>query len=292
MTNQLIWDLARRAARDVAREVPEACRTRRVQVGAVARALEVKVHTRDDLPAQRARWYRHRLREPGAALQLWDDSPAVDVVEVRSDLRTSARRFAVAHELGHVVLHRRFDSAERQLEQEDQERFASAFAAELLIPFAFRHEIRDQFRAAADPVALLRLSDELGVSPQTVLRFAGRENWLGGLDRVWLDVRCRPNRYTQRNKRLRVFDAVLDKARWFLPRNRSVAGVMGSDEPLLDLYSGLKEADIRLDISRRSTEPPVRFVRESVRARLATVRLSRGEGGSGMELLAAVHLQV
>jgi len=74
------------------------------------------------------------------------------------------RRFAVAHELGHLLLHP--DAAPGS---PDHEMAADAFAAEFLMPAA---ELCDLFPANRDVAALKELSDCYGV-PTAVLAHRG-----------------------------------------------------------------------------------------------------------------------
>lgn len=239
----------------------------------------------------RAHWQRRRLPDREQKQCLWPQEPReVDVINVRADLRDSTKRFAIAHEIGHVIMHRHLRSLAEQLNGVEHERFANAFAAELLLARSTRETLIERFRGTADPVDLLRLSDSMGVSPQTVLRFARRENWLEGVDRVWLDIRALRNRHTGRDLCLRVYDAVLDRARWFLPRNRSVTGALGSDIWLTNADIRISRIEASIDISRRREGQTPKFVHKLVPARLAALRLGRTAAPYGMEYLASAEL--
>ena len=279
------------AARGVEEASPMLCRRWRVDVTRLASDLDIVIRSRDDLRA-RARWHRVTGR-PSVEPRLWGDEEAtyVDIIEVQSSLPEATRRFAIAHEIGHVVLYRRLGARANELPTTQQERFANSFAAELLVPRAHRTQIMEDFRAAADPVALLRIASSLAVSPRTLLRFAATHDWLRALDRVWLDVRSLPNRHTNRDQRLRVFDAVLDRERWFVPGNRSVAGILGSDEWLAHAGGRTRRFQAHMDISRRTTEPPSRFVHHSVPVQLSALRLRQTSASHGMQFLACADLQ-
>lgn len=282
------WELARAAAERVEAEQLRCCVRRRVDVTGLAKELDILVRTRADL-GPRARWQRYQVACDDRVPRLWDPATiAVDVIDVRAGLRESARRFAIAHEIGHVLLHRAPPNVE--LADHAHERIANAFAAELLIPRAFREEIAEDFRGAAHPTELLRLSDSLGISPRTILRFARAHNWMQGLDRLWLDVRSLLNHHTQRDRRPRIFDTVLDRERWFLPRNRSVAGVVGSDEWLDATGRRISSTEAHIDIAERCDSGRVRFIRRRIPAHLAAVRLRRATSGEGMEILASADL--
>jgi hypothetical protein len=257
-------------------------------VSQLARELGIAVRTQHGLDAP-ARW--HNVRPvPSATPRLWNDGPStLDVIYVRAGLRDSARRFAIAHEIGHVVLHRRTGGRSTRLGVAFQERFANTFAAELLVPRTLRAEIREQFRSADEPALLLRVADRLGVSPRTLLRRAHLDEWLTDLDRAWLDIRVRPNFYTGRDRRARVFDAVLDRHRWFLPRNRSVAGLLGSDDWLSAGGRRLTMAG-HIDISRWVDSDPPRSVHDDVPARVNALRLRRPASSPAMEILACLEM--
>ena len=268
------------------RDAPELCRRRRVAIVRIAERLEIAVHTQADLDAP-ARW--HQVRQMSSrAPRLWEErSTVADIVYVRAGLRDSARRFAIAHEIGHVLLHRR--SRGRAISVAHQERFANTFAAELLIPRVRRAEVRELFRAANDPALLLSISDALGVSPRTLLRRAHVDDWLEGLDRIWLDIRVRPNHYTGRDRRARVFDAVLDRRNWFLPRNRSITGLLGRDDWLATTGRRMAMSG-HIDISRWVHEDLPRSVHDDVPANVTALRLRRPASSPAMEVLACVEL--
>lgn len=276
------------AALRVAAEAPVPARRWRADPAGIARELNIEVLTREGLPA-RARWIRRREDPCGG---LWPQVPRErDVIEVRPDLPDATRRFAIAHEVGHIYFHRHLHHAAGWLTLEGQERFANAFAAEILIPRAHRQRVFEQFRAADDPVAMLRLAGSLGVSPRALMRFAAANGWLSGMDRVWLDVRALPNRYTNRDRRLRIYDAVLDRQRWFLPTNRSLRGVLGVDRWLVRASYVPARTRATVEIARRIPAPARRFESCSVPAEVAGVRLRRSQAVHGMEFLATANLQ-
>jgi IrrE N-terminal-like domain len=288
---------ARRAARRAEGELRITGESRRVPIMDLARRLGAVVESRPDLGAP-ARWHRRLLRERELALRLWEEEPldarairAVDVVELRAGLRDSARRFALAHEIGHILLVREHPELAQNLEIELLERFANVFAAELLVPLSRRRELAAQVRAIETPAGLLRLADTVGVSPQLLLRFARSEQWLRGTDRIWLDVRHVPNRFTERDRRLRVCDAAFDRGRWFLPTNRSVAGLLGSDRWLALADSRVIFTTVEIAVSRRIYDGRRRYAPCVVPARLAAMRLRHVGPDRGMELLAAATVE-
>jgi hypothetical protein len=282
--------IARLGVRRVEAQVPELAHGWRVRVGTLARRLGIAVTVREDL-AVPARWRREDRAARTGMHQLWADDPQVtDVIDIRPDLRESARRFALAHEIGHVVLYREFERLAERLSLREHEQFANAFAVELLVPRGARTELAARFRSAEQPVELLRLADALGVSPRTLLRFANRDRWMQGLDVIWFDIRCMPNRYTGRDRRLRVFDSVLDRQRWFVPGNRSVVGAFGGDGWLLEMTRRTRHAELELDISRRSLADGPRYIREPVTASVSALRLRHAVGDRGMEVLAFAKL--
>lgn len=288
--HQQLYLAARKVAVELEHEHPEHCACWRVQVGALAESLGVVVRTNNAMRS-RAHWQRRRVDPAGQDPTLWaKESRHVDEIDVRGDLRESTRRFALAHEIGHVVMYRRMGTIAHRLSGERHERFANAFAAELLLSRSHREELTERFRQAADPVALLRLADSVGVSPQTLLRFARRENWLSGLDKGWVDIRVLANRHTGRDTRPRIYDAVFDRERWFLPANRSVTGAFGSDEWLIaaDVEVARREGILMLSSRREHALP--RFVRALVQVRVAVVRMYRTRGPHGMQFLAHVGL--
>ncbi len=282
------------AARAIVRHVEAhapAATDLRVPVMELARRLGIVIHRRSELGAT-ARWHRRLLCENRAAPRLWDSGPTiVDIVELRRGLRYSAQRFAIAHEIGHILLHRHHPELAARLPLESEELFAHTFAAELLVPRRARHELANRVRRMEQPSELLRLADALGVSPSVVLRFAREEAWLAETDRVWLDIRHIPNRYTHRERRLRIHDAVFDRRRWYVPTNRSVAGVFGSDIWLAALGRKARTMTCSMAISRRNSVARPRYVSCQTPVTVTAVGLQRLGPDRGMELLAVATIR-
>lgn len=103
------------------------------------------------------------------------------VIGVNANHHANRRRFSVAHELGHYVLHRGeeqvfidaavfFRSEGATATTWIQEKEANIFAAELLLP---ERAIRAAWQAdpidVFDDVAIKRWADRFGVSPQALL---------------------------------------------------------------------------------------------------------------------------
>lgn len=103
------------------------------------------------------------------------------IIGVNATHHPNRRRFSIAHELGHYLLHREEDrvfiDAAVYFRREGatattwtQEKEANAFAAELLLP---ERRVRDEWRAdpidVFDDVAIKRWADRFGVSPQALL---------------------------------------------------------------------------------------------------------------------------
>ena len=103
------------------------------------------------------------------------------IIGVNARHHPNRRRFSIAHELGHYLLHkgedRVFIDAAVFFRSEGatattwaQEKEANTFAAELLLP---EHTIREAWRAdpidVFDDVAIKRWADRFGVSPQALL---------------------------------------------------------------------------------------------------------------------------
>ncbi len=279
--------LARREVRRIVRHFPQRLDPSGADLTGLAEDLSIAVSRRRELSAG-ARWRRFR-EQPPVEPRLWGEEQAIqEVVELRPDMQGQARRYALAHELGHAVLDRRFDGRSTELPTDQQERFAKAFAGELLLS-GTGGELREGFRAAQDAPALLRLARSVGAPPGVVLIRADRENWLADSDVLWLDIRTIANLKSGRDRRPRIYHCVRDRKRWFLPRNRSIRGILGDDSWLASTQATLAVTG-ELDISR-SRGRPSKLVHESVPAELTALRLRSATKGFGPEVLAHVRLR-
>jgi uncharacterized protein DUF955 len=297
-TDRLIVSEARSAARRLAAQAPEHCGGWRVGVKGLADMLDIEVRHRRDLRAP-ARWHRVRAR-PTRQPTLWDEPYAPtaehDLILLRSDLPEAARRFALAHEIGHAVLQRERDvhhCLDARLESSSGlvECYANAFAAELLLPTKHVAVVRARLRKASDPVELLQVASSLGVSPQTLLYRAQEERWMAGLGRIWLDIRVLPNRFTGCERRPRIHRAVLDKSRWFLPSNRSMVGALGDDSWLSGVdprrsFTGLLEISEHAQDSDRR-----RWINKKMPVEVSARRLRYTSNVAGIDFLACVQMR-
>jgi hypothetical protein len=211
---------------------PALCRARQPDIAALIAALGIQVEIQADLK-DRARWVRF---EPtgGAAQPLWTSADDPDAWEdlgkilLRPDASAVARRFLLAHELGHAMMFRDCRSATWSTEINVREIYANEFAREVLIPPDIRPRLRADFRSFTEPQEVIDLARYMGVPIGQLLAFAAYHppGWLGGSDQIWIDVRHMRNTATKRMPRLRVNASWLDVRRWFIPRNRSVENVV------------------------------------------------------------------
>lgn len=268
------------AARHVAASWPQYVE-RRVELDRLVDELKIDVRRRSIRDA--ALWHGP---VPPAQTRLFGEE-AREAISLRSDVEGERRRFALAHELGHAILNRGQEGGAADLPLDYQESFAESFASELLLA-GVDAATRAEFRSATQPAQLLALARSIGAPPRVVLIGASRNRWLAGTDMIWLDIATRVNEHTRLERRPRVDNAVLDRSRWFLPRNRSIRGLFGDDRWLA---SGFKQCSTRcpMEISRRSGEP-VRYIRTSVDVEVNAFRLRPPDGGTGVEILAVVEI--
>lgn len=279
----------RRAARRIVREWSNRLNSAGVlDLEALAEELGVQVVRASRLPVS-GRWHRYRRPAP-IEPRLWEEEgEEIELVQMKtSRANTPARRFTLAHELGHAILDRELEGRSTELPVGEQEQFANSFASELLLPDNLARSLRQPFVQVEDVFGALELAKSVRIPPKLLLVRASRENWLEGLDVLWLDIRTLPNRYTKRDPRPRIVDTVRDRTRWFLPSNRSVRGVFGDDEWLARASRQLSTSG-RVDISRLRGHP-VKFVPKSVPAEARAFRMRPPGGGFGPEVLARVQL--
>jgi hypothetical protein len=278
--------LGRAAARRMARSRPERFRPEGVDLSALARDLRVEIEKGSDAGAK-ASW---RLRSgPEREPQLWE--PPDDIVRLpdRQKRRTTSR-FFLAHELGHVMFRREVQNPEAW-EIADEESYATAFASELLLGGVAGQSTKRGLREAADPASFLNLTNRIGVPPVVLLKRAVDEKWQVGPNVIWFDIRTVVNQITKRDRQLRVYRHLRDRSSWYMPRNRSVRGLFGSDEWL---HSGMKKTAFTgtIDLSRPVGQP-TRLVHEAVPVEVQAIRLRPAAAsgpGIGLEVLARAAL--
>lgn len=159
---------------------------------------------------------------------------------------TAIKRFAVAHEIGHAMLLFRHPDILDTLKEDAylQEYFSSTFAGELLIPQDKRQELGTQFREA-EVLDILRIANKVGLTPGALFHFARcSTTWLAGTDVIWMQVKYVNNRLTGRDPRLRIIAAFFDPDRFFVPRNKSVTGLIGSEDFLRGMLPGIGRSDM------------------------------------------------
>lgn len=199
------------------------------------------------------------------------------VLRLKSSLSASVQRFAVAHELGHVIL---ADTGyEESWSIESQESFANTFARELLIPCQMRTQMQAEFRALRSPVELLRLASRLGVSIGTLLVFAtSYRDWFHGVSHIWLRVRFCENAFKGGDRRFRIFSAHYDRETFFVPRNISIKSLCGDDSWLETLAVGdhLRKTGLKVNLLSYNSDTP-KWLRTSMPADIYALRVRAPE---------------
>jgi hypothetical protein len=285
-TGSQAWAAGRAAARRMARRRPERFGPDGVDLRALAADLGVEVERGAD-PGAKASWRMRQgvEREP----QLWETADVVRLPDRR--YRTTNRRFFLAHELGHAIFRREVEEHEAWAIAEE-ESYATAFASELLLGGVAGEATKRGMREAADPAGFLGLAKRIGVPPGVLLGRAVDERWSVDQDVIWFDIRTIAHQVTKRDRRLRIYRHLRDRGSWYMPRNRSVRGLFGSDEWL---HTSIKMTAFRgaIDLSR-PVGRPTRLVHEAVPVEVQAIRLrpaAKSGVGVGLEVLARATLR-
>lgn len=273
--------LAKREARALQREHERIFRNTPVPVSDLASVLGLAIEHRTEL-TERAR------------LEVFDNRGIRETtIAVRDGLDRNVSRFAVAHEIGHAILLRKYPEAAREWDLNRREVFASSFAAEILATPEIRANMAAGFRSLENPMGLLRLASEIGLSPRALLTVADREpSWIGGLNKIWLRVKYVENAFTHTDAKLRIVSAHYDKRLFYVATNQSLVRFVGSDRWVASLPVGtLVEYDTPVPIKlRRQTEGLPKFLTKQVPARISAVRLHPSAAEPAAYLIVLVEL--
>lgn len=273
--------LARHEAREIQRIHPAIFQRLPVPVSDLAEVLGLKVERRPEL-RQRAR------------LELVEHSGAgPSTILVQANLDQNVSRFAVAHEIGHAVLLWKHPDIAREWEVGRREAFANVFATELLASPEVRTEMARTFRSLSDPLGLLRLASQIGLSPHAILRLAMFErSWIAGLNKIWLRVKYRENVFTHEDPKLRIVSAHYDPDRFFVATNQSLFRFAGDENWLTSLVPGCvahHRTMINISFKGSPTAAP-KFVPKEVLATLSGVRLRPSSSDMAAYLIILVDL--
>jgi hypothetical protein len=255
-----------------------------VPVVDLAQALGLRVQRRAEL-RQRARleFFADKNAEPAT-------------IAVQVGLENNVSRFAVAHEIGHAVLLKKYPDAAKEWDIDRREEFANTFATELLASPEIRREMATTFRNLSDPVSLLRLASRMGFSLHGLLTLASRErSWVGALDKIWLRVKYVENASTHRDPKLRIVTAHYDPERFFVARNQSLARFAGGDDMWLSCMrlGSVVHHNTKVAISLRRPAPArPKFVSKELPAKLSALRLQPSELDAGAYLIVLVELDI
>jgi hypothetical protein len=254
--------LARAAARDIQRTHPYFFDHTRVPVYELARVLHLRLEERPDL-RQRAQL---EIRQTSEGNQY--------TIVSRLGMDKNVRRFAVAHEIGHFVLYEKHGQSVRFWDAAKQERFANLFASEVLLSPLGREQIDSTFPQLSDPLELLRMASELGLTPYALLTTA-TENRPLGQDKIWLRIKHIANAYTQSEPKLRIVSAHYDRRRYYIPTNQSITTFAGEDSWLsFTLVGTTSQHDTSISVKLKQPDGyQPKFLTASVEARLSAVRL-------------------
>jgi len=274
--------LARVEARRLQRANPSLFGELPVRVSELATALGVKIEKRATLKQR-------------AQLEVFGGPTANDsTIVLERNLDPNAVRFALAHEIGHVVLLKNHPQKAQQWDVPAREEFANAFAAELLTPSQLRGQLTASFRDLSDPIAFLRLASRLGLSPAALFAIAGRESgWVRGINRIWLRVKYANNAFTGSEPKLRIITAIYDRTRFFIPTNQSLTRFTGDEKWLVSSpYGSVVRYTGAVSLSlKRTQECEPKFLRRKVPADLSAVRLrpSARDPGAYLVILAQLN---
>ena len=264
--HSLAAEFARSDAREIQSRYPYFFDVLRVPVPDLAKALGLRIEERADL-AQRAQ------------LEVFTKgSEQESTIIVKSGLNQGVRRFAIAHEIGHFVLMQRRPHLSRSWSTLLRETFANRFAAELLLSPEGRGRMEDSFRDLSDPLELLRLASDVGLSPQALLTQAqARRPLTSGLSKIWLRVKYTENAVTHAEPRLRIISAYYDRDQFYIPENQSLTRFAGEDGWLSSLPVGIsfRQASMVSIQLKRPPDAVPKYRRTTLRADISAVRLSQ-----------------
>lgn len=279
--------LARELAHDVAKQHPRYFAGRRTAIRELASRFGLTVETSSGQSARAIL----EITDAGPERHLWQDrASSTGVVRLRGDLAEGTERFAIAHELGHFLLHSNMGDFAMTLTQDLAEVFANEFAAQVLVPEANRDALRASFAATVSPRALTSIARTAGLSPSALLTFASQNQWFKELPIIWLDIRYMLNVHTHRDARLRVHACYSDRSRWFIPRNRSMEGLFGETAWLASAVAGNPVlSSVRVTLADR-TGPSGKFANVTHLASAECLRLAGSRQASGPHLLLSLHL--
>lgn len=271
--------LAQIDARELQKAHPSLFSSLPVPITHVASAMGVRIEKRT------------QLRQRAQLEVFGTDISGTNTIVLKPDLNPSVSRFAVAHEIGHVILLSKHPTEARQWDTATREEFANAFATELLAPSNLREQLKPAFREVNDPLALVRLASRVGLSPHALLSIANKESsWLQGLNRIWLRVKHSNNAVTRAEPKLRIVSATFDRSHFYVPTNQSLARFAGDDQWLASLPYGTTvrhSSKITLSTKRQPGVTP-KFQLQEMLATLSAVRLrpSATETGAYFIILA------
>ena len=275
--------LARLEARRLQREHERIFRNVPVPVGELAHVLGLSIEHRTELE-QRAR------------LEVFETNGVREAtIAVRNGLDRNVSRFAVAHEIGHAILLRKYPQAAREWDVDRREVFANSFAAEILATPEMRARIAAAFRSLQNPMGLLKISSDIGLSPRALLTMAEREpSWIEGLNKIWLRVKYVENAFTHADAKFRIVSAHYDKQLFYVPTNQSLLRFVGSDRWVTSLPVGAPaQYETAVPIKfRRSTQEIPKFLTKQIPARLSAIRLHPSAAEPAAYLIILVDLAI
>lgn len=240
------------AAALVQRSYPSCFETPRTDVVELAKLMGLSLANDPGLLGRAYVEHEPRGPRPQALPGIWGPTVReMGDISLKPGMNEMTKRFAIAHEIGHVELEG-YPEIARDLEPRDKERFANVFAAEILISLDHRLDTRRRFTEATTVEDLMELAGRLGVSPWTLLIFADEHGWFDGSDVVWLEVRLTADPDTNQDTRLRVYRRFLDQARYRLQEGATVADVFGDDSWLVEeAAAATSRNDLELSLGER-----------------------------------------
>jgi hypothetical protein len=133
------------------------------------------------------------------------------------------KRLAFAHEIGHLFIYRFYRELFSKMSIQWHERFAQVFAKQLLVPIKWRKENATTFRNISQASDVLDLVRQVRIYiPWFISVMKEEDGWINGFDKIVMYGSLKANKYSLRDRKVRIVECLFDTSQFFIPTNKGI----------------------------------------------------------------------
>jgi Zn-dependent peptidase ImmA (M78 family) len=169
----------------------------------------------------------------------------------------------IGHEIGHWILKKFYPELDKNNSLTWKEAYANHFANELCIPFSKREIILKDLNSTETVKLAIEYSNKFCIPIAYFFRIMSYENNISECSaseyhNIWILGKWGLNQRTKLDAKFRVFAALYDRNKYYIPENQGVQRIIGDMEWLSNLQPGIEkksESNIYICVREKNASP-------------------------------------